>query len=71
MFFFHDSMNTYDLMIFEYETALKHLKTGGLLLSDDAAWNDVFKDFCHEYSLENRIHRGIGIASKNGVHAHN
>ena len=53
--FHHDSMHTYDLMTFEFETALPKLKRGGLLLSED---------FCDRYSLENRIYRGTGITVK-------
>jgi predicted O-methyltransferase YrrM len=64
--FHHDSMHTYDLMTFEYETAWPHLKNGGLLLSDDADWNEAFKDFCYRRSAEHCIHRSIGIALKSG-----
>jgi hypothetical protein len=62
--FLQDSMNTYDHMTFEFETALKHLRIGGLLLSDDADWNDAFKDFCRRHSLKYKIHKGIGITEK-------
>ena len=63
--FHHDSMHTYDLMTFEYETVLPALKHGGFLLSDDAHWNNAFKDFCNRYSLENRIYKHVGIAINN------
>lgn len=62
--FHHDSEHTYDLMTFEYETVLPYLRSGGLLLSDDADWNNSFKDFCSRNSLEHRIYRHIGIAVK-------
>jgi len=64
--FHHDSMHTYDLMTFEYETVWPYLNHGGLLLSDDAHWNNAFKDFCHRHSVKHRIHRGIGIEEKSG-----
>ncbi len=40
--FVHDSEHTYDCMMYEYRTAWKHLRSGGLLLSDDIDWNDAF-----------------------------
>jgi len=43
--FLHDSEHTYETMRFEYESAWKHLRNGGLLLSDDVHWNKAFKDF--------------------------
>jgi len=62
--FHHDSMHTYDLMTFEFETAWPYLKHDGLLLADDADWNDAFKDFSNRHSLTYTIHKGIGIAKK-------
>jgi predicted O-methyltransferase YrrM len=43
--FMHDSEHTYDFMMFEFETTWKHLKKGGILLSDDISWNKSFEDF--------------------------
>jgi predicted O-methyltransferase YrrM len=43
--FFHDSEHSYSNMMFEYEICWKHLKEGGLLLSDDIFWNKAFFDF--------------------------
>lgn len=40
--FFHDSEHTYDAMYFEFSTSWPHLRTGGLLLADDATWNSAF-----------------------------
>lgn len=62
--FHHDSMNTHELMTFEYETVLPYLKTDGLLLSDDVTWNNAFEDFCNKHLLEHRVCGGIGIAIK-------
>ncbi len=62
--FHHDSMHTYDLMMFEFETAWPYLKKDGLLLADDADWNSAFIDFCRKHSIDHVIHRGIGIARK-------
>jgi hypothetical protein len=62
--FHHDSCHTYDFMTFEFEIALKYLKPGGLLLSDDVTWNNAFTNFCLRHSLENRINKEVGIAIK-------
>jgi predicted O-methyltransferase YrrM len=43
--FLHDSEHTYEIMYFEYQTAWKHLRSGGLLLSDDVHWNKALQDF--------------------------
>ncbi len=43
--FLHDSLHTYEHMKFEYETAWPHIKSGGLLLSDDTGWSAAFGEF--------------------------
>lgn len=43
--FMHDSLHSAEHMKFEYETAWSHLKTGALLLSDDAMWTPAFHTF--------------------------
>lgn len=45
--FLHDSLHTYEHMIFEYSVAWKHLSPNGILLSDDVGWNNAFYDFCN------------------------
>jgi predicted O-methyltransferase YrrM len=51
-FFFHDSMHTYDHMMFEYETAYPFLKSGAIIGSDDVNYNSAFDDFCNIYKLD-------------------
>jgi hypothetical protein len=64
--FIHDSLHTYDHMLWEYRTAFTHLRPGGLLFSDDAAWNSAFPQFCHEVAARHgRILRGVGFLQKN------
>jgi hypothetical protein len=46
--FLHDSEHTYDHMMFEYHEAWNHLKSGGLLLSDNVFMNRAFEDFAKE-----------------------
>jgi len=62
--FLHDSAHTYDLMMFEFETAWPCLRDNGLMVADDADWNDAFKDFCSRHSVDFVIRRGIGITRK-------
>jgi predicted O-methyltransferase YrrM len=42
--FFHDSEHTYDVMMEEYRQALRHLRPGGILASDDVNWNKAFHE---------------------------
>ena len=46
--FLHDSLHTYDNMLFEYRTAWPFLTPGGLLLSHDIGRNSAFFDFARE-----------------------
>jgi predicted O-methyltransferase YrrM len=46
--FLHDSLHTYDNMLFEYRVAWPFLKTGGLFLSHDIGRNSAFFDFASE-----------------------
>lgn len=46
--FLHDSMHTYDHMIFEYRTAWTYLREGGVLLSDDVDLHTALSDFAAE-----------------------
>jgi len=43
--FLHDSLHSAEHMWFEYETAWPCLRSGGLLLSDDATWTPAFHRF--------------------------
>jgi predicted O-methyltransferase YrrM len=44
-FFFHDSLHTFAHMWFEYRVAWRHLRGGGLLVTDDARWTPAFRLF--------------------------
>lgn len=64
--FVHDSLHTYDHMLFEYRTAYPYLRPDGLLLSDDALWNQAFPEFTREAGVSQaRILRGVGFLKKN------
>ena len=43
--FLHDSLHTYENMLWEYETAWPFIRKGGLLLSHDIPLNNAFSDF--------------------------
>lgn len=64
--FIHDSLHTYDHMFWEFGTAYPYLRSGGLLLSDDALWNSAFPDFFRKSGAPDaRILRGVGFLRKN------
>jgi predicted O-methyltransferase YrrM len=64
--FVHDSLHTYDHMLWEYRVAYPELRRGGLLFSDDALWNSAFMDFAHEVGARHaKILRGVGFLQKN------
>ncbi len=63
--FIHDSLHTYEHMIWEFRQAYPRLRSGGLLLSDDAGWNSAFSDFTREAGAPRaRILRGVGFLAK-------
>lgn len=52
--FVHDSLHTPEQMEFEYQTATDAMAPGGLLVSDNVRFNDVFWEFASD-RLENRV----------------
>lgn len=46
--FMHGSAHTYEYMSFEFRTAWRHIRKGGVLLSDDIYLNKAFEDFIKE-----------------------
>lgn len=50
-FFLHDSLHTYDNMLFEYRAAWPFLKEDGLFLSHDVGRNAAFFDFAGEVGM--------------------
>lgn len=55
--FLHDSLHTYDHMIWEFRTVWTYLTHGGLFLSHDVGANDAFLDFMREKSIRWRDYR--------------
>ena len=69
--FIHDSLHTYEHMFWEFRQAYPHLRSGGLLLSDDAKWNPAFADFAHEIAAPRaKILRGVGFLQKMHSESH-
>lgn len=63
--FAHDSLHTYDHMMFEFEQAYPHVRPGGVLVADDALWNNAFWDFSRAVqSPHARILHGVGVMKK-------
>jgi predicted O-methyltransferase YrrM len=63
--FIHDSLHTYDHMMFEYSEAFPFIRPGGILISDDALWNAAFNEFsARVHAPESRIVRGVGVMRK-------
>lgn len=50
--FFHDSLHTYQNMMFEFETAWPFIKKNGFLLSDDIIENNAFNKFYSAMNVE-------------------
>lgn len=68
--FIHDSLHTYQNMMFEFNLAAKKIKKNGLIISDDVIGNDSFYDFSKEFNLKNTLIKvdegsGLGIVRKN------
>ncbi len=62
--FWHDSLHTYEHMMFEYETAWPYIEKGGLLLSHDILWNKALLDFSKKVGSTFYVYRNIGCIKK-------
>jgi hypothetical protein len=64
--FHHDSLHTYEHMLFEYESALAHLNPTGLISSHDVLTGPIggnaFDVFCERHALRGEVFRNIGVA---------
>jgi hypothetical protein len=55
-------------MMWEFETAYPHLLAGGILISDDAVWNNSFREFARNIGAPGaQILRGVGFLRKNSA----
>jgi predicted O-methyltransferase YrrM len=55
--FIHDSLHTYDHMIWEFRTSWNYLRQDGLFLSHDVGANDAFLDFMEEKNISWKDYR--------------
>ncbi len=62
--FFHDSLHTREMMLWEYQTAWPQISDGGLLVSDDVFWSRAFWAFAANSGLQRTIHSGLGVVRK-------
>jgi predicted O-methyltransferase YrrM len=60
--FLHDSDHSYQNMLWEFQTAWKYLKAGGLLLAHNIDTNEAFSDFCQDHSV-----KGYSLANMGGI----
>jgi hypothetical protein len=49
--FLHDSLHSYENMMFEFNLASGFVKNGGYILSDNIDWHNAFYDFCGKNNL--------------------
>ena len=64
-FFYHDSLHTFEHMLWEYETAFKHFTKRAVLTSHDVLnfpLRNPFMMFCRCNAMKNRVVRNLGIA---------
>ena len=62
--FLHDSLHTLRHMLFEYRLAWRHLRPGGLLVSDDVFWNPAFWLFTRRHRVPFSHIGTIGLVRK-------
>ena len=62
--FFHDSLHTYEHMLFEYETAWQYIRKDGTLISHDVLWNMAFLDFSKKYGRRSTLYYSLGVIKK-------
>ena len=62
--FFHDSLHTYDHMLWEYQTVWPYIRNRGLLLSHDVHWTRAFKHFVKKETREACSYHGFGGIKK-------
>ncbi|HEX6702573.1 MAG TPA: class I SAM-dependent methyltransferase [Gaiellaceae bacterium] len=62
--FFHDSLHTTRHMLFEFRAAWRHLRPGGVLVSDDVFWNPAFWLFTRVHRVPFRHIGTMGVTRK-------
>ncbi|MFQ5787509.1 MAG: class I SAM-dependent methyltransferase, partial [Thermodesulfobacteriota bacterium] len=70
-FFVHDSLHTYDHMMWEYKCVWPYLRQGGLFLSHDVGANEAFLDFMKKVNIrwcDYRVFHVLGGFRKSSNH---
>lgn len=63
--FIHDSLHTYEHMLWEFRAAYPYIRPGGLLFCDDALWNAAWPEFVAETRARRHdVLRGVGFLQK-------
>nr|EGQ40812.1 MAG: hypothetical protein J07AB56_00580 [Candidatus Nanosalinarum sp. J07AB56] len=62
--FIHDSEHSYEMMMFEFCLAWKHLREGGYLICDDHKWNSAFSDFADQKDITKYKLGKLGLLEK-------
>ena len=62
--FFHDSLHTTRHMLFEFRVAWRHLRSSGVLVSDDVFWNPAFWLFTQVHRVPFRHIGTMGVTRK-------
>lgn len=62
--FIHDSLHTYQNMMWEYKTVWPKISKGGYLCSDDIFCNRAFEDWCNMLDRKVRQKGSFGIIKK-------
>jgi predicted O-methyltransferase YrrM len=62
--FFHDSLHSARHMLFEFRAAWPHLRSGGVLVSDDVFWNAAFLVFTRLHRVPFRHIGTMGVTRK-------
>jgi cephalosporin hydroxylase len=61
--FIHDSLHTEEHVLFELDTVCPYIRDEGIVIVDDALWNDAFAGFTHRMRAPcARVIRGVGVA---------
>jgi len=63
--FLHDSEHSYECMMFEFTTVYPHVKSGGVIATDDMGYNDAFGEFAAGVSRRVfRLDDGVALIRK-------
>ena len=62
--FFHDSLHTYDHMMYEFENVYPVLNNGAYLMTHDVHWNHSFRHFVKRHGQKDFSFHGFGVFRK-------